>query len=209
MKLKKLTTLLLVGISYIFVSRTAGTLFPGLFASRTAAGLHSMISFAATVVIVLFFINFSRDYVKSSERALDKASTLMIIGSAAVSLLFLKELLVVMGSSLFNSVSFDLYLPWINSVIALYFFAVFYREGLNEERSSLKSALILAIIGSALSVLIRTALVINFMRGGEFRWLWDLAARYPVIFFPVQLFIFFASFYFYFSFHRHLDRLNR
>ena len=209
MKLKKLTVLVLVGISYIFVSRTSGTFFPGLFASRTAAGLHTLVSFAATVVILLFYINFSRDYVRSSERALDKASTLMIIGSGAVSLLFLKELLVVLGSSLFNSVSFDLYLPWINSAIAVYFFAVFYREGLNEERSSLKSALILVIIGSALSLLMRTALVINFMRGGEFRWLWDFAARYPAIFFPVQLFIFFASFYFYFSFHRHLDQLNR
>ncbi|MFO7915498.1 MAG: hypothetical protein R6U43_07380 [Candidatus Krumholzibacteriales bacterium] len=209
MKLRKLAALVLAGISCIFVSRAAATLFPDLFASGTAAGLHTLVSFAATLVILLFFVTFSRDYVKSSERALDKASNLMIIGWAALSLLFLKELLVVMGSSLFDSVSFDLFLPWINSAITLYFFAVFYGEGLNEERSGLKNALVLVIIGSALSVLIRTALVINFMRGGEFKRMWDFAVRYPVIFLPIQLFIFFASFNFYFTFYRHLRELNR
>lgn len=202
MKTGKMALLALAGISYIFLSRILATLLPGLFGGPFRAGLHLIVSFLASLTVLFFYVYFRRYYLKSSETVLDKASVIRIIGASAVSLLYLKAFFILRGRSVMYSVSFDLFIPWVDSIISLYFFYVFYRYGLSEGRAGLKTALMLAVAGSASLVLIRTAVMINYLYQQESVWLWDHIREHPFIFLPVQVFIFFTAFYFYFTFYR-------
>ncbi|MBD3180113.1 MAG: hypothetical protein GF417_11290 [Candidatus Latescibacteria bacterium] len=202
MNLRSITLINLVGISYIFVSRTAVTIFPEMLAGHTAVFLHGTLSLLFTVAVLLFYYYFRRDYLREPEETLGKAANLMVTASAGVSFLYLLYLLDITGLFSPDPAPFQALFPWVYSLAAVYFFTVFYREGVGKSRSGLKSALRLAIAGAAISALVRTLLVVNYLFRGQFEWLWGYAGRYPLLFFPVQGLVFISFFYFFFAFYR-------
>lgn len=202
MKLRKTTVLAMTGISYIFISRAVATFFPGLLSGRVYAGVNALAIFIASLALFLFYLYFKTGYLRVDQEKLKKASNLMIIGSAAVSLLHLRAFFSVVGKIFLRSPALDLFIPWAVVLISLYFFIIFHREGEFSPGSKLNRAVLLAASGSALSILLRTVVMINYSLEEGSRWLWNYTARYPFIFLPIQTFIFISFFYFLLVFYR-------
>lgn len=202
MNLKKVTLLSIIGISYIFVSRTIATFFPEIFINLVVTRINTLLSLFASLAIVVFYIYFYKDYVQEKQITLKNASIFAIIGSFAVLFLFLKGFLVVFNLYVFRSHVFDIIAPLISSIFSLYFFIIFYKETTHNVQSNLKLAIFLAIIGSSISTLIRTFILFNYHYSGKFKWLWNYSREFPVIFIPIFAFMFFTSFYFFLTFYK-------
>ena len=202
MNFKKATLFSIIGISYIFISRTIATFLPAIFINLIVTRINTLLSLFASLPIVAFYIYFYKDYVKGKQITLKNASLFAIIGSFAVSLLFLKSFLFVFNLYVFRSHVFNIVAPWTSSIFSLYFFIIFYKENLHNGQSKLKPAIFLAIIGSSISTLIRTFILFNYFYSGRFKWLWDYSIEFPFIFVPIFAFMFFTSFYFFFTFYK-------
>lgn len=202
MNLKKATLFSIIGISYIFVFRTIATLSPDLFINLIVTRINTLLSLFASLAIVVFYIYFYKDYVQKKQITLKNASLFAIIGSLAVLLLFLKDILVVFNLYVFRSHVLNTVAPWISSIFSLYFFIIFYKETLHNAQSNLKFAIFLAIIGSSISTLVRTFTLFNYFYSGKFKWLWDYSREFPIIFIPTFAFMFFTSFYFFLTFYK-------
>lgn len=101
MSLRKATLSAIIGISYTFILRTIGTLLPDIFKNLLVVQVSAIMSFLASLTIVLFFVFFYEGYVQKQQTNLKKASLLAIIGSSGVSLLHIKGILPV----------FNIYIP--------------------------------------------------------------------------------------------------
>ena len=202
MNLKKATLFSIIGISYIFVSRTIATLFPSLFINLIVTRINTLLSLFASLAIVVFYVYFYKDYVQEKQITLKNASLFAIIGSLAVLLLFLKDILVVFNLYVFRSSVLNIVAPWISSIFSLYFFIIFYKETPHNAQSNLKFAIFLAIIGDSISTLIRTFILFNYFYSGRFKWFWDYSREFPIIFIPTFAFMFFTSFYFFLTFYK-------
>lgn len=206
MNLKKATLSAIVGICYLFVSRTTGTFFPGIFKNLLVAQVSVVMSFLAGLTIVVFFISFYQGYVQKEQVELKNASVLAIIGSSAMLLLHVKGLLLVFDVYIFpqliRSNYFEPIIPWVSSILILLFFIVFHKEMLHKECVGLRKATLLAVIGSSITALLRTFLLFNYLCFREFRWFSDLPARVSIILLPVVAFSFFTGLYFFLSFYR-------
>jgi hypothetical protein len=202
MNLKNATLFSIIGISYIFVSRTIATFFPDILANLMVIRINTLLSLFASLTIVVFYIYFYKDYVQEKQITLKNASLLTIIGSFAVVLLFLKGILILFNLYIFRSHIFNIVAPWISSIFLLYFYIIFHRETLHNLQSKLKLAIFLAVIGSSISTLIRTIMFFNYFYSGKFKWLWDYSREFPVIIIPIFVFMFFTSFYFFVTFYK-------
>ena len=202
MNLKKVTLFSIIGISYIFVSRTIVTFFPDIFINLIITKINTLLSLFASLAVVVFYIYFYKDYVHEKQITLKNASLFAIIGSFAVLLLFLKGFLFVFNLYVFHSHVFNIIAPFISSIFSLYFFIIFYRETTHNVQSNLKLAIFLAVIGSSISTLIRTFIVFNYFYTGKFKWFWDYSRELPFIFIPIFAFMFFTSFYFFITFYK-------
>jgi len=84
-RLKRLTLLVVIGISYIFILRLVGTIFHGIFIGKLIlVKLTNILSFIAVLVTVLFFYDFYCEYVQKEQGRLKNATILVIIGSVAL-----------------------------------------------------------------------------------------------------------------------------
>ncbi|MCD6102145.1 MAG: hypothetical protein J7J77_03725 [Candidatus Cloacimonetes bacterium] len=202
MNLKNATLFSIIGISYIFISRTVATFFPDIFTNLVVTRINTLLSLLASLAIVVFYIYFYKDYVSEKQIALKNASLFAIIGSIAVLLLFLKGIPVVFNLYVFRSQVFNIIAPWIGSIFSLYFFIIFYKETIHNLQSKLKLAILLAVIGSSLSTLIRTFILFNYFYSGKFKWFWDYSIKFPLIVIPISVFMFFTSFYFFLTFYK-------
>ncbi len=204
MSLNRATLFSIIGISYIFVIRTIGTLFPSIFRNLTITIINTFLSFTASVVVVIFFIYFYKEYVKDKQSSIKNASLLAGIGSFIGTLLFLEGILVVVFNFyVFQSHAFDISVPWISAVFYLYFYIIYYQELLSASNTHLKNAVFLAIIGASISVLIRTILLFNYWYSGTFNWVFYYFNEFPFIYTILHTFLFFTSFYFYYSFYKY------
>ncbi len=69
-------------------------------------------------------------------------------------------------------------------------------------QSKLKHAIFLAIIGSSISTLIRTFILLKYVYSGKVKWLWNYSREFTVIFIPIFVFMFFTSFNFFMTFYK-------
>ncbi|MEA3420784.1 MAG: hypothetical protein U9Q97_03805, partial [Acidobacteriota bacterium] len=156
-RLKRLTLLVVIGISYIFILRLVGTIFPGIFIGKIIlVKLTNILSFLAVLVTVMFFYDFYCEYVKKEQGRLKNATILAIIGSVAVLFVHLKSLLfifkLVISPRLFRSLHAEAVITWVNSIFILIFFIVLYKCILRKEQVRLEKATLFAIIGSCFSI---------------------------------------------------------
>jgi hypothetical protein len=202
MNLKKATLFSIIGISYIFVSRTIATFSPDIFINLIVTRINALLSLFASLPIVFFYIYFYKDYVQEKQITLKNASLFAIIGSFAASLLFLKGILVVFNLYVFRSDVLNVVAPWISSIFSCYFFIIFYKERPRNAPSKLRQAIFLVIIGSSISTFIRTFILFNYLCSGKFKWFWDYSREFPILLIPIFTFMFFTSFYFFSTFYQ-------
>jgi hypothetical protein len=206
MSLKKVTFWAIVGICYLFVSRTVGTFFPGIFRSLSVAQVTVLLSFLASLTTVAFFAFFYKDYAGEKQAALKKASVLAIMGASATSLLHMKGLFLVFSGYTFSFLAkphfVEPILPWASSILILLFFIVFHKDTLHKEKIKLRKATLSAVIGSSFTALLRTLLLFNYLLYGQIRWFSDSPKVTAMVFMPIIAFSFFAVLYFFISFYQ-------
>jgi len=209
MNLKKATLLAIIAICYEFALRTVGTAFPFAFRNLTVAQVTNIISFLASLGILLFFIYFYKDYVQKEETGLKNASVFAIIGSGLMSLLLFKGLI-----PLFNPNSFGYLLrphfieptiPWVSSILILIFFIVFNKLTIQKEEVRLRNATLSGVLGSLIGVLLRTFTLIFYLFSSEISWFFDLPKKMHlvfIIFLPITLVGFVLMLFFFLVFYK-------
>jgi len=215
MSLKRITLWVAIGIVYTYVLRTAGTLFPGLFRNPMIARVTTILSLFITLAMVLFFVYFAKEYVQKGEAKLKRASVLAIVAISAVFLLQIKGLFLVFERSLIylydisphllrlvQPHSIEPMVVWASSILILVFFIVFHKQTILQKKLKLKRATLVAAIGSAIAVLVRTSVLFNFLASRHTRWLTDFPKTIALIFFPLVTFSFLANLYFLLVFYK-------
>ena len=82
MKLKTATLLAIIGMCYLFLSRTIGALVPGLFQNLVVTQVSVVLSLLSGAAFVVFFMSFYKFYVRDEQTQLQSATLFAIIGSA-------------------------------------------------------------------------------------------------------------------------------
>jgi hypothetical protein len=205
MGLKQTALLAMIGLGYIFLVRTVGSLFPVVFGNLLLAQCSGILSFLACTAVLIFFISFLKEYVSQEQTQLRTASVLVIVGFSFVLVAHLKEILPLFAAHTFHPVNgshnFDVLAPWLNSVFMVVFFFVFFRQTSINQMEKLKRAALIASMGSLVLALLRTYIVWRFFTTREVVWFSDLPLEAVIIFMPlsalgfVSILYFFASFY--------------
>ncbi len=205
-KLPTAALLAIIATTYMFLSRTIGTFVPTLFGNITAAQANVILSIVATGLVLYFFVTFRREYVRQEQETLRSASAMAITGVFLTLLLHLKELTIFAGGGVWvdmaNPGMVEALLPLISSGLLLIFFGILYSEVRSGESRRLKTAVLLALAGFATGVLLRTAVLFNYLFTDEFIWLSYIFSAMPVIFLPLTLFMYFSAVYFFLVFYR-------
>jgi len=177
--LKKATLFSMIGISYIFLLRAIGAFYPQFFRKNILlVQLTELLLFLAILSVVFFFLFFLKDYVFKEQIKLKNVTVLALAASIAMLLVHLKGLIMVFNVKVFSFLSklhsIEPIVPWINSILIITFFIVFYKN-LDREQTILKKSIFLAAFGSALMVFVRSLILFNYyIYVQEFRWFVDL-----------------------------------
>ncbi len=194
------------GISYFFALRIVGTFFTLAFRTLTVTQITLVLSLLAGLTIVCFFIYFHNDYIGENQGLLKKVTVWVIIGSCAMLIVHAKNLLLVLNIHKFPFLTtahyVELIIPWVNSILILLFFIIFYKEIYHKEQLRLRKAILLAIIGSSIQTLLLTFIVFNYSLSGKMMSIVDFSRTLWIIFIPVLVFSFGATFYFFLTFYR-------
>jgi hypothetical protein len=209
MRLKIATILVVVSTITTFLTRIIGTLFPNLFSSISMAKVLGIISLFSFLVIIFFYVIFLIDFAKKERRLLKIASILMAIGSAVIFLLFIKSLLtlfkIIPSIYYYATPGFlEALIPCIVSIITLFFFIAFYQTMMTKMAFHLKLATILVVVGSILTVILKSIVLANYLSSGVFRWFLAPLQAFPAIIFLLSIFWFLTYLYFYITFYREL-----
>lgn len=209
MRLKIAIILVIIGSVATFLSRLTGTLYPGLLQNLPILKTFGIISLISFLAIVFFYVVFLIDYTKKGQTFLKIASILMIIGSSAIFLLFIKAVLTLFNIS--PSLGFakagllEAIVPCISSAFTVFFFAVFYKEMVTRFSFNLKISVILVILSSVTNFVLKSTVLINFISSGGFNWFVTLFLRHQIIIVIISVFWFVTSLYFYISFYKDLE----
>jgi hypothetical protein len=218
MKLKRITQLTLVSISYLFTIRTVNTFLPGIFTAPALARAVQILSLAANLILLAFFFLFLLQFVQKNQKKLHFASLLGIASSTVMSFLYLRGLFLVFPgwtSPLYNSspVLYQIFhspslsanipaLAWFNTLIFLFFLLSFFNEVKGIEATPLKKATYHAILGISLLLLIQTLLLGLQLAGGGLGWMLPFSFWISALLFPVFMIVFILKFNFFLNLYR-------
>jgi len=209
MNLKKATLLAIIALCYDFALKTYGTFFPYAFRDLTVTQITNTITVLASLGILLFFLYFYKEYVKTEQIGLKNATLLNIIGSGLMSLLFLKGLIKLLNPHFFNFLTTPHFIepaiPWVSSILILIFFVVFNQETIRKEQVSLRYATLSGVVGSSVGVVLRTFILAFYIFSSGIRWFFDLPRKMHlvfIIFLPVTIVSFALILYFFLVFYK-------
>ena len=216
MKLKTATLLAIIGMCYLFLSRTIGTFVPSLFQNLVVTQVSVVLSLLSGVAFVVFFMSFYKFYVREEQAQLHSATVLAVIGTAAMLVLYIKGLFIVftplrmqlygispvLVEGLSKPSFFEAVLPWFSAILMLVFYVAFYREMADPSQYRLQKAASYAVIGAVIGVVLRTLLVVSNIFSTEMRWFTDLTRGVGIILVPILVISFAAILYFYLVFYR-------
>lgn len=211
MNLKRATAFFIAGGCYIFLSRTAGTLWPEFWRNIAVARLSVILSVLAALTAALFFLYFLNRYARPDQIELRNASMLAAVGSALFVLLQGKGLLVLFDLLHYDSLvrfrTIEAVIPVAGALLILLFFVTLYGETYRAKEERLKRPVLLAMIGSAVSVCVRLIILISYLNSETGQWITGLPARMQYALYPALIFWFCSMLYFLVSFYRSLDEL--
>lgn len=199
MYLRRLTLLLLISFASAFLARTAGSIFPFLFADIRLVKLTMLVHLSFLFCQLLFWIAFYKEYASPKGRPLKTACTGAIAGSLAVTLLYLKELPRVFALG-FSLPPFALE-PYVNalaplaaSLFFLVFFLIFKSSTGPEEKRTLDQPIASMIAGVSLLIVGHILVAVNFFSQGRFQWPGQMSgAAIPVL---LAAFLLILNFYY-------------
>lgn len=210
MRLKIATILVIIGTISTFLTRILGTVFPKFFLNISNAKALGIISLFSFLVVILFFVLILIDFTKKVQTLLKTATILMIAGSLAILILFIKSFL-----TLFNLIPSIYYyakpgllealIPCIVSIATLFFFIAFYKDMITKMTFHLKRATTLVIIGTFITVILKSIVLVNYLTSGVFSWFLAPFQTFPAIIFFLSTYWFLTYLYFYIIFYSELE----
>lgn len=208
MRLKNASLLAFIGTAVVFLIRAVGTISPGLFFDFSAVRIATVLIFLSVLAVLLFFVFFYTDYIKSGQTRLKTAAAWAVVGMAGVGFMYGRDLLNIFRINVLTEIlqsrfvdNLMPFIPWVSSFLILIFFVVFFKESTDDERLHLSKALRFAVIGSCLAFILRTVIVANYVVTGAVRWVADLKGILLIIGIPLLILSFLAIEYFYLSFY--------
>ena len=220
MKLKLLTLLTLVSISYLFTVRTINTFLSGIFMAPFMVKSVQILSLAANLILLVFYFLFLLEYVQKEQKKLHFASVLAIASSTVMSFLYIRGLFMVFPAwssplydtspslfQVFHSPLFSANVPvigWINSLIFLFFLTAFHSEATGIEKTPLKKATRNAIIGIVILIFFQTILVGMRLFAGGLGWMLPFSFWISALLFPVFMIVFVLKYNFFLNLYRTL-----
>jgi len=209
MSLKRATLLFIAGSCYLFLSRTAGTLWPEFWRNLAVARMSASLSFLAALTAALFFVTFHSLYARPDQIELRNVSMLAIIGSALFALLHGKNLLVLFDLYPYQSIAririIEAVIPVAGALMILLFFVTLYGETFRTKEEHLKRPILLAMIGSAASALLQLIILLGYLVWKSGRWFSTLPEMMQYALYPIIIFGFVTLLYFLVAFYRSLE----
>ncbi len=209
MSLKRATLFFIAGSCYLFLSRTAGTIWPVFWRNLAVARISAGLSFAAALSAVLFFVAFQSRYTRPGQIELRNASMLAIVGTALFALLHGKNLLVLFDIYPYQSIAririIEAVIPVAGALMILLFFVTLYGETFRDKEEHLKRPILLAMIGSAATTLLQLFILVGYFAWKSGRWFSTLPDAMQYALYPVIIFGFVTLLYFLVAFYRSLD----
>jgi len=210
MYLRKTTLILIIAIVASFSIRTVGTVFPQIFKNILMVKATILINALFILSHLLFWLLFYREYISAKKTSLKKVCILVILGSFAVSVIYMKKLPFVCGLSIqfplfFVKPYFDTLVPLMSSVFHLIFFIAFKKSLEMDEKPMLSKPILSIIIGSSIYICIHFIVFFNFLATDRFDLLEHMprvvaVTTVPLIIAAVSLILFF-----YYKFYNFLD----
>jgi hypothetical protein len=196
-----------------FSIRVAGTLFPLIF--KPVFMVKTTILFNAVFILihVIFWLFFYREYVLKNKIALKEICMAAVIGSFAVSVIYMRKLPfvfrvnVIFPIFMINPI-YDAVVPLICSVIHLVFYISFKQALSDNEKTVLGRPLIYMIIGISVFVFFHVIVLFNFIAFKRFEWLEHMSRRVAVGTVPLILAAVLLMLYFYYEFYKFLNSEN-
>lgn len=203
MNVRKSTCFAIIGVSYLFVLRMIGMVFPEMFNQLLIVQITGILGLLAHITLNMFFISLYSTYTRSEDTRLKQAAILAVIGATAMFLLQIKHLLplihVYISHPLMTSHHFDAIIPWVNTLFFLLFLMVFYTHTRHRDQMKLHKAARFAIIGHSIHIALRTIVVWNYFSSKKLLWFAELSRRMPNIVIPALILSFTMILYFFFS----------
>ncbi|MGC9323827.1 MAG: hypothetical protein ACP5G0_03665 [Desulfomonilia bacterium] len=208
MSLNTATLLVIIGITASLVLRTAGTIFPAMFANICIVGFVSAVLLCTSLAMVNFLYAFSAQYIRRKQKILRTACSFALIGTAASVFLDLRSIFIVLKQPILPNIlmthGLDAALPLFSSTTLLIFFISFSREMAPMERERLGRAVRSAINGSSIFAIVHAVVLINYLSSSRFRWLSSYIQEAALWMMPILIIAVLLIVHFFFSFYRFL-----
>jgi len=214
MYLKNITLLVIISLICSFSIRIFGTIFPQIFQNIFVVKLTILTNVFFIISNILFWIVFYYEYAITKKSILKTACLIAIIGSFAVSILYLKKIpfafdMKVQLPLILMNPYFDALLPFVGSVFHLIFFIIFGMSIAYEEKRVLGRSILSIIVGTCIFIFLHSIVLFNFIASNRFEWLEHMPraialGTVPLIFVAALLILIF-----YFRFYRFLSPTHR
>jgi len=210
MYLRKVTFILIFSIIASFSIKTIGTVFPQVFINVFVVKATILINAVFILSHLFFWLFFYKEYISIKKTSLKKKCVVAIIGSFAVSMIYMKKFPFVFGLQVqlplfFLNPYYDALVPIISSVIHLIFFIALAKNLDKNEMPRLRSPIRSIIIGNSIYICLHLIVSINFIATHRFEWIKHMSRVVAVATVPVILSAVLFMLYFYYQFYRFLD----
>ena len=206
MYLRKLTLVLIISIIVSFSIRTFGTVYPQIFKNLLAVKATILINAIFILSHLLFWLIFYKEYISLRKTSLKKVCVFAIIGSFAVSIIYMKKIPFVFDLSVqlplfFLSPYYDALVPIISSLFHLIFFVALAKNLDMTEELRLRKPIRSIIIGNGIFICLHSIVLINFIATHRFEWLEHMSRVVAVATVPVIIPAILFMLYFYYQFY--------
>jgi hypothetical protein len=213
LSLKKITLIVIIAIISSFSIRTFGTVFPQIFNNIHMVKGTILVNTFFILSHLLFWLLFYRDYASLKGAVLKKTCLLPVIGSFAVSLLYLKKLPFVFDMEIAFPLFLlnpyvDAFVPAVSSIFGLIFFLVFKNSLESEEERMLEKPLLSMIGGISIFLVLHLIVLVNFITTNTFEWLEHMPRTVAVGTVPLIVIAVFLMLHFYSRFYCFLDSVQ-
>jgi len=208
--LRKMTLIVIIAIIASFSIRTFGTVFPQIFKNIFIVKATILINVLFILSHLLFWLVFYREYISTTKVTLKKTCVLAIIGSFAVSFIYMKKLPFVFDTILhfplfIMNPFFDAVVPLMSSAFHLIFFVTFKKSLELDENTRLSKPILSIIIGISIYTFLHLLVLFNFLATGRFEWLEHMPRIVAVSTVPLIIVAVFLILSFYYRFYKFLD----
>jgi len=162
-----MTLIVIIGIIASFSIRSLGTIFPQIFKNILIVKATILINALFILSHLLFWLVFYREYISTEKVTLKKTCILAILGSFAVSAIYMKKLPFVFGMNIhfplfLMNPYYEALVPLISSAFHLLFFVSFKKSLELEEKPRLSKPILSIIIGIFIYICLHLIVLLKF-----------------------------------------------